>query len=167
MDIYREAFSGLDNIIQFTKRNTSETIGAERLEINNFLTKWKDAWERKDIEGYIFAYSKKFRSKGMDLKGWRIYKEGLNKRYLYIDVKIEDIKILKYKDYVVVTFIQDYRSSGFNDQGVKRLYLKKEEDGWKILGEEWKVMPTKNPDVIANYYKNFYYCLCCYCGNSR
>ena len=124
-------------------------IMEERAEVSDFLRQWKEDWESGDVERYILNYSENFRAMGKDRKGWMVYKEQLNQRNPNIRVEMKDLKILKHNEYVVAAFIQEYSSDTHSDRGIKRLYLNKNSDEWKIIGEEWREIPAKEPKVIA------------------
>jgi len=128
-------------------------ISRERADIIDFLGKWEDSWENKRLDSYISAYSDRFRSRGMNLKGWKRYKERLNRRYKTLRVEIENPRIIRFDNYMVVAFSQRYESDFFLDTGIKKLYLNREAEGWKIVGEEWRGMPTENPGEIVDTYR--------------
>ncbi|MFH1625124.1 MAG: L,D-transpeptidase family protein [Pseudomonadota bacterium] len=117
---------------------TKFTPESEVQSIHSFVSTWKKYWESKELDGYMSCYSERFRSKNMDWQSWRGYKKALNEKVHTISVEISDIKILEQKGIVVVTFRQDYRSDRHADTGIKRLYLEKEGNNWKIIGEDWK-----------------------------
>ena len=124
-------------------------LNQEREEIMNFLQEWEDAWEKKDIDKYIAAYSQNFKFGEMDIETWKEYKTGLNEKYSFIRVNLSDIKILKYDGYVVTSCVQDYQSDQYSDLGIKRLYLMKSGEEWEITGEEWKPPFNESPKTIA------------------
>ena len=69
---------------------------------------------------------------------WLAYKERLNKAYSYINVKGEDIKIVRNGATATVTFLQIYESSAHKARGKKTLMLKMEDGKWKIFRETFK-----------------------------
>ncbi|MCK4244220.1 MAG: L,D-transpeptidase family protein [Candidatus Omnitrophica bacterium] len=119
-----------------------EIIEKEREEINSFISSWKTSWESKNIAHYLSLYSQDFYSRGMDRKKWERYKEKVISNKKFIKIKIENLKILRYRkanrfgDIAVCSFNQYYSSDRFKDRCKKVLYLKKQPDNWKILGEE-------------------------------
>jgi murein L,D-transpeptidase YafK len=111
-------------------------IREEREQISAFIEKWRFAWQNKKLDAYIDCYDERFEGKqGMGRKQWRQYKATLNKTYKNITVKLADLKIYQYHSYVVVSFIQDYRSSGFQAKGRKLLYLVRSGQGYTIFSE--------------------------------
>lgn len=139
-------------IVKKIDNDSLENISNIRREILQFIRQWQTSWENKDIESYMDAYSKTFRSSGMDFQKWKAYKENLNRQYSTIQVSVSDMKILRHRDHIVVSFVQHYKSNQEKSVGIKRLYLSHEENGWKIIGEEWGPMPTQAPAMIAKKY---------------
>lgn len=122
-----------------TPTDTLETLKNQKNQFLSFLDSWKTAWESGDSDKYISYYDHKFRSQGKNRDQWKAYKENLHQlRQEKIQVITEDPKILILKDQAIITFIQKYKSLGHYDYGKKYLYLKKKEDGYKIIGESWK-----------------------------
>jgi len=110
-------------------------------EITEFLAHWKEAWELTagkdgDMAAYISFYSEAFSGKGFDKKGWETDKTAKNKRKAWIKVELSDIRISDppVDNKVVVHFSQIFRSSNFSDRSIQSLVLKKENNGWKIVG---------------------------------
>lgn len=107
-------------------------------QIRDLVHRWKDAWENKKMDDYMAFYSKSFSAQGMGWEGWKLHKEGINQKVQQIQVSISDLKVFHFEDFMVVFFRQGYRSDQRSDEGWKKLYLRKEEEGrWRIVGEEW------------------------------
>jgi len=109
-------------------------------EINEFLMKWRIAWqntagEAGDIETYMSFYSNDFVSKGLDKNRWRTDKANKNRKKDWIRVELKNIVIQEpvINNQVELSFIQDYQSSNYSIESDKTLILKKEETGWKII----------------------------------
>jgi murein L,D-transpeptidase YafK len=107
-------------------------------DIKEVFADWLNAWTNKDMERYASYYSKDFRSDGLNKAKWVDRKKSLASRYGYINVSADDIKIKRNKNNVVVSFLQDYKSSGFSAIGVKTLIFINEDKEWKIYRESWK-----------------------------
>ncbi|MCE5271521.1 L,D-transpeptidase [bacterium] len=109
----------------------------ERKEMNALIDKWRVSWAGKDLDGYMDCYHERFHGKkGMNKKAWRDYKGRLNRQYKKIEVKVTDLRLWRYHDYTVASFIQSYKSSGFSASGFKLLYLMDSKEGWKIFSEK-------------------------------
>lgn len=107
-------------------------------DIKIFISSWKKAWEDKDLEAYISFYDSQFRSRGMDLEAWKTHREGLNRKYRSLKIDIRDLIVVQFSnDKARVSFKQDYRANGYHDFGLKKIFLTKEGQHWKIKKEEW------------------------------
>jgi adhesin transport system outer membrane protein len=98
---------------------------------------WLDAWKRRDVPGYLGAYSANFvPAQGMNRKQWeamrtaRISKQG--------DIQITLGKIVPLKcdaQSAEVTFPQEYASAAYKDKVEKTLSLENVKGAWKITKE--------------------------------
>ena len=133
--IIAETFIGQDKPTFVAKKS----IDFNKEEIQNFLFSWKDAWEKKDISGYISCYDKAFKSRGMDLGDWKEHRLRLNDKYNSINVEISNIKIqsLASGEKARVSFIQKYKADRYVDKGKKNILLLKKGKDWKIMEENW------------------------------
>ncbi len=104
----------------------------------NLVDRWVKAWSGKDLSSYGACYSKEFRSKRMDKKKWLEYKDRLNKKYRYINVSANKIKIQRGEDTATIVFLQTYESNVHKTKGIKTLTLKMEDGKWKIFRETFK-----------------------------
>ena len=106
-------------------------------EVNLFLSRWRDAWQAQDLNRYLSCYSRSFRSGEYDLDSWRARKRTAFARARRIRVELENIEVDPTADGAVVSFIQHYRSDRLEDRGYKRLTLRKEAAGYRIVREDW------------------------------
>jgi len=115
--------------------------------IKEFLKDWKSFWEKSirsnsDFDRYISCYSRDFttqkKGRSMNLNDWKSYKQKLSRKYDWIRIEIDNIKITPSQDLMRVEFTQTYRSSGHSDKCRKILLLKRESGGWKITYEYTK-----------------------------
>jgi murein L,D-transpeptidase YafK len=105
-------------------------------EITDLIDRWLTAWSSKNIKDYGNCYAKKFRSHfGTGRNAWIQYKNRLNKKYNYIHVLIEDLDVTYGKQKSTASFLQKYRSSGFQTVSKKTLTLIREGGEWKIYRE--------------------------------
>ena len=127
-------------------QNASLQVVAESLvrkvemgpDIRDIIRKWARVWTDKDMNAYASCYSENFISDGLNKKEWVTRKKSLAERYDYIKVSTSNFNIKKSKNSLVVTFLQDYKSSGFSAIGVKTLIFINEGNRWKIYRESWK-----------------------------
>ncbi|MBW2074494.1 MAG: L,D-transpeptidase family protein [Deltaproteobacteria bacterium] len=118
--------------------NRLDRLRRDHRAISDLVAEWAEAWSSKDIRRYRACYAEDFWSRGMNLKAWIRYKEGLNKRYDAIRVSIEDLEIQQGPERSTATFLQRYDSSGYESVGIKRLRLKRTGGAWKIYRETWR-----------------------------
>jgi murein L,D-transpeptidase YafK len=112
---------------------------SDTAEIKNLLSRWKKAWEGKNLGAYMACYDLTFQSGGMDLKAWKVHKQKLNRRYRSIAVAIEDLTIEQASPAVATAaFRQTYKADDYRDDGLKNLLLVKRGDMWRIKKEEWR-----------------------------
>lgn len=113
----------------------------ERRDILKAVEDWRQDWESMNVDKYLSHYSKNFWSKTHNLKSWSARKRYLAKNKKYQSVKFTDMSLLVYpqknnnNEMAVVRLHQDYKSNNFKSEMYKRLYLSKNDQGWKILYE--------------------------------
>ena len=136
-----EFFRGAEKAIVPVKK----PVLFSRREVEDFIHLWKDSWETKDLERYIFCYDTDFKSRNMDLSAWKNHRSRLNQKYQSLDIQISHLKIKRLTDKTVeVRFTQDYRADGYRDLGVKKMLLVKEGKEWKIKTEDWSPIKRKS-----------------------
>jgi len=118
----------IDRVPYKSQKQESETL-------QKFIETWGRAWKNKDIDQYMGLYSPRFMAQGMGWGAWKAYKSRLAKKYKKIHVEIENLQLYKAKDTVFASFNQTYRTAAFESRGQKRLYLTKNSNQWKIIGE--------------------------------
>jgi murein L,D-transpeptidase YafK len=116
----------------------ASAIAAERAELAGALEQWRADWQSRDTDRYLAHYSSRFASPGQDLAAWSAHKRKVNDGKKWIKVGLSRVAMFRYpreRDFVVVTFDQDYRSSGLSNVMRKRQYWLKEGTSWKIIYE--------------------------------
>ena len=95
-----------------------------------------------NVDKYLSHYDKNFWSASHNLKSWSARKRLLVRNKTYQSVNFSDVSVLLYpkkknkqEQLAVVRLQQDYKSNNFKSEMYKRLYLKKNGSGWKILYE--------------------------------
>ncbi len=133
--IIAETFVGYDKAKVIAKKSSD----FNKEEIKDFLFTWRDAWEKKDITGYISCYDKDFESRGMNLNAWELHRRRLNDKYNTINVDMSNIKIesLSSGKKARVSFIQKYKADRYSDKGTKKILLVRKGKDWKIMEENW------------------------------
>ena len=110
----------------------------ERTSLAAAVEQWRADWESRDTDRYLAHYSARFKSGKQDLAAWGAHKRSVNSGKSWIEVGLSRVSMVRYpseRDFVVVTFEQDYRSDGLKNVMKKRQYWVKEGDRWKILYE--------------------------------
>jgi murein L,D-transpeptidase YafK len=113
-------------------------LEAERASLAAAIEAWRADWESRDTERYLAHYSSRFSSGTENYALWAAHKRKVNAGKKWIKVGLSRIGMFRYpgeRDFVVVSFEQDYRSNGLSNAMKKRQYWIKEDGGWKILYE--------------------------------
>jgi murein L,D-transpeptidase YafK len=111
----------------------------ERATLAGAFETWRADWQSRDAERYLSHYSSRFASReGQNYAAWAEHKRKVNGAKQWIKVGASRVAMFRYpreRDFVVVTFDQDYRSSGLSNVMRKRQYWVKEGAQWKIIYE--------------------------------
>jgi murein L,D-transpeptidase YafK len=113
-------------------------VEADRASLAAAMESWRLDWESRDNARYLAHYSTRFGAPGQDLKAWSAHKRAVNDSKRWIKVGLSRVSMIRYpreRDFVVVTFDQDYRSDSLSNAMHKRQYWIKEDGQWKILYE--------------------------------
>jgi murein L,D-transpeptidase YafK len=116
----------------------AQALEAERASLAAALEEWRTDWESRDASRYLAHYSSRFHSGRENYAAWAAHKREVNAARKWIKVALSGIGMFRYpreRDFVVVTFEQDYRSNGLSNMMQKRQYWLKEDGRWKILYE--------------------------------
>ncbi len=129
--------------------DSSKELEEKKLAISAMLDLWKNSWENSELQSYLNFYSDSFKTFGINKMQWFNLKSNLSSiRKGKINIEISDPKILSYEDQIFVSFLQRYKSPEKDDFGRKFLYLKKENNEYKIISEKW-VEENKNKDLLS------------------
>jgi len=111
---------------------------ADRAALAEALDAWRRDWESRDTERYLSHYSPRFRSPNLGLGAWSAHKRKVNASKAWIEVGLSEVSMFRYpreRDFVIVSFAQDYRSNTLSNTMRKRQYWTKEGRHWKIIYE--------------------------------
>lgn len=116
---------------------SAASLEAERRSLNAALQAWRTDWESRDTARYLSHYSRAFHGDGMDYAQWAARKRAVNASKAWIKVNLSDVSMLRYprERFVVVSFLQDYRSNNLSNVMRKKQYWVKEGGRWKIFYE--------------------------------
>jgi murein L,D-transpeptidase YafK len=116
----------------------ADALQAERASLAAALEEWRADWESRDSGRYLAHYSPRFSAGRENYAAWAAHKRKVNAGKKWIKVGLSRVGMFRYpgeRDFVVVTFEQDYRSNGLSNGMKKRQYWRKEDGRWKILYE--------------------------------
>ncbi|MFW6456230.1 MAG: L,D-transpeptidase Cds6 family protein [Desulfohalobiaceae bacterium] len=112
--------------------------------LRSLVQKWARAWSARSERFFDFYQPEKFsRSGAGPFQDFKAQKERLFSRYAWIEVYLDQIRVIPGPGYWVTYFGQFFRSPGLQSQGIKRLYWQKQDNEWKIVGREWR------PDALG------------------
>lgn len=117
-----------------------ETYLTRKAEVLKTIEDWRTAWTSEDIKKYIgYYHTSQFKDdRHGGLSSYRTYKKNVFWGPGTPEIDMRNISALIAQDYLVVSFMQDYKSHSIQDVGVKTLYMKRDEyHNWKIVHEEW------------------------------
>jgi murein L,D-transpeptidase YafK len=118
--------------------SSATAVDAEREALVGAISAWRSDWESRDTARYLSHYSKRFRTSGQDFAAWSARKRKINSAKSWIKVGISDLAMFRYpsqRDFALVSFDQNYRSSNLSNVMRKVQYWEKENGSWKILYE--------------------------------
>jgi Flp pilus assembly protein TadD len=113
--------------------------GAQPPDVLEAVAAWADAWSRKDVDAYLAAYAKGFRTpKGQSRSDWEKQRRTRLTAPKSIVVELDFARVVDKGDgRISVTFRQDYRSDLFSGTAMKTLLMDKSDGGrWRILEEQ-------------------------------
>ncbi len=109
---------------------------AQQAAVRDALMRWADAWSRRDVAGYIAAYSGDYSGQAGERSAWERERRSRIEARRHIRVDLSDIEIEGGDDMVRVTFLQSYRSDALQETTRKTLTLMRDgQDRWLIVRE--------------------------------
>ncbi len=133
----------LDKVIYVTPAE----LAADKDMAMRWLESWRQSWQSKNLDTYMTHYAESFSALKMNVNQWKRYKDALNKKYQYIQVRVEEPLVVRRGDEYVFHFSQDYDSDGLKDIGQKLLFAKATDKKLQIVTEIWR--PLANRAVAA------------------
>ena len=129
----------------------SDEIDREQQILLGTIESWRRAWEGDDPENYLSYYSDNFLTEKWNNRSWRKHKLNVNSQNERRRILINDLSVLKSKNIYHIRFVQTYTSAILNDVGFKQLFLVREEDGLKIVSENWTPLKQFSPSPAFQY----------------
>ncbi len=104
------------------------------------VKEWVEAWAGRSSEFFEFYMPEAYtRAQGEDFAAFRAQKQRIFSMLPWIQIWIDDIRILEGPGYWVTWFAQYYRAPNLSTEGIRRLYWQKDARGeWRIVGMEWE-----------------------------
>lgn len=121
----------------------------EKEDLERMVEGWRRSWESKQIDKYMSYYSPRFTDGKKDWRDYKEYKARLARQYKEIQVKLDNLAIYKNNGLAMATFYQNYKTSAFNSQGQKRLFLQQNSNEWKIVSEHFAEGPEPKPIPVV------------------
>ncbi|HAS88848.1 MAG TPA: hypothetical protein DCS48_06025 [Desulfovibrio sp.] len=115
-------------------------LTTKRKGVEEFLADWKDSWLSADVDKYISRYDSRAR------QGRHKGAESIRKNKLLIwkerkpvEVEFGKVTVHEHPKGLRVVFKQKYSdSSGYGDNGLKKMIIRPEQDSWRIVDEQWR-----------------------------
>ena len=131
---------------QDVKQNAAQDANpaALRKTLIETLTRWVNAWSARNVNDYVQAYSKNFTPpRGLTREAWQAQRTASISGAQSIVVAISDIKIdIKDARSATSTFVQNYRSSAYQDTVQKTLE-------WEYLDGRWQIISENSQALVA------------------
>jgi len=127
----------ISEVIEWT---TYANLTQEIEKINKFISDWKTSWERQNLQAYLSYYSQEefaTNNQRMNYTKWADYKQGIFQQGNNVVVTLRDFTYHYADNLLLITCTQDYKSGTYQDIGKKHLVLKRQNNNWKIIQEEW------------------------------
>ena len=109
-------------------------------EILLIISKWLNSWIEQDIYEYLSFYCHddfiSHRQK-MDYSSWENHKKRIFNPNSLVQINLTNYEYYYANNLLLVTFIQEYKSPLVQSKGKKSIVLKKANDSWIIIQEEF------------------------------
>jgi len=117
----------------------SQTLDAAGVAaVKDAIERWRQVWERKDLDAYTGMYSRSFEPQSdANVGRWRARKRRVFEEAGSVSIQFGPLSIfvLDQGRAAVATFEQSYRSNAITSRDFKALRWRREGDGWKITAE--------------------------------
>ena len=100
------------------------------------LESWRQAWESKNLAGYLAAYVADFRGESASREVWLKQREARIRKSDSPDISVSDAYVRSVaRNKIQVHFLQKYRAGNYRDDSLKSLLMILEKGKWLILEE--------------------------------
>jgi tetratricopeptide (TPR) repeat protein len=104
-------------------------------EVENRVRAWAQAWSKRDMNGYLNAYSGNYSVGGQSHRAWAAERRDRIMGKSAISVKLSDLQVTVDGDRATAQFLQDYRAGSLASSSRKRLELTRQGGAWVIVKE--------------------------------
>jgi murein L,D-transpeptidase YafK len=103
------------------------------------VRQWASDWQNKRERFFEYFQPEKFaQTEGVSFAAFKSHKQGIFARQPWINVMVDNVRVIQGPDYWVTTFDQFYRTQDLISSVGKRFYWQKDKDGaWRIVGGEY------------------------------
>lgn len=116
--------------------------------VNEFLGKWKSAWEQKKLDRFMKMYHPDFQQGAMNYAALLKSKKSFFRKYTTIQVQLDRVEIRKENGRMVVKFVQSFQGDSYRDKGWKSMVLADDKDkGLRIVTEGWTPVQGSSSDT--------------------
>jgi ketosteroid isomerase-like protein len=107
-------------------------------EIRAEVDRWAAAWSRRDVDGYLSAYSEEeYRPASGDFQAWAQTRQARLDQARDLRLHLSGVEVAADgTDRAKVVFVQSYAARGYQDRVLKSLEMKHLGDRWKIVDEQ-------------------------------
>lgn len=136
-----ESFDYTKSILLISDENLKKVSKEQMSLILSSIYKWREAWKKSDLEGYLNFYSESFRRHdGMDINQFKNYKQRIFSKKEDKKIEFKNINIVPYpnslnKQMFKVLMDEDYKTRYYTFNGRKELYIELKDNKIKILAE--------------------------------
>ncbi len=112
---------------------------ADQAQIEGLLESWRQAWQTRNLAGYLDAYGTAFKPfDGSSRENWVAARTKKLATGAAIEIQVKDVIVERIDpDLFKVSFRQDYASGSYREAGrAKTLHIAREDSGWKIVREQ-------------------------------
>ncbi|MBI5251062.1 MAG: L,D-transpeptidase family protein [Desulfomonile tiedjei] len=120
----------------------------DKKRVNEFLAKWKSAWEQKKLDSFMKMYHPDFEQGAMKYSALLKSKKSFFRKYTAIRVELDRVEIRKEKGRQIVRFVQSFQGDNYRDKGWKSMVLDDDKDkGLRIVSEGWTSISGPSSDT--------------------
>lgn len=112
-------------------------VSQDKSAVQTAVNAWVRAWESKNVNAYLNAYSPNFDPDDMSRNAWQKQRRQRLSKPGQINISLQNVEV-EFLDATIawVSFKQNYRSANYSDQVAKTLLMEYINGQWKIIRED-------------------------------